>query len=999
MRMPFAERPGSRRLWARLVLVGLLGAAPLFVVSLFLVGRVYGTSIDFAAHELRGVAVHRRLERVLGAVGRYSAACARQLAGREPRELFDQAVRALDSAFDELDSDGAELGSGLASAKRDVLALEKTSASATALAEHTAKASEALVELMRRNADTSNLVLDDELGSYYLMRAVLVELPKAEQRALAAALAPATATVEAPSERQPGAERNAALMRVLDIDTIAVETKTALAQSAALGGSNAALGQRLPAALTRYSEAEERLANAFERWARNEASGAELEAGAERALGAALEFSELGANQLDVLLRSRIDVIRSKRTRAYALVGLTLVASIIAMGSVIRGLLAARESEVAKSQAELAAKEAQLRALGDNLPGGMTYQVVREPDGTMRFLYVSAGVNVLHGRTAAEVVGDPKLLYDELFEEDRALLLAAERESLEKMAPFKLVARAHRHGDGAERWFEFASAPRKLADGRVVWDGFQMDVTERHSAELASRQMQQRFTLIFDRSPIPIALVSANGGAFIAANQAFFNFARATPEQVIGRTGVELGLYARLEQRTRLLELLGTSGRVCGFEVDIQPLSGGLRQVLFWVEPLELDGERFLLAMSLDVTEQQAALRQQRELEEQLRQAQKLEALGTLAGGIAHDFNNILGAVISFAELAKLDYPNDAGLRENLDQILKASGRAAVLVRQILSFSRRQKEVRTNLQLGPIVEEALSLLRASLPTTVAIEPKLAERVPDVFANSTQVHQIVMNLCTNAAHAMKGAQGKLGVALEEVELRTGEASPHVELKPGRYVRLSVSDTGHGMDSATLARIFEPFFTTKSAGEGTGLGLSVVHGIAKEYGGAITVDSIVGKGTTFSIYLPAAAPRAATSPSAEATVPRGHGERLLLVDDEELLGNAVAKMMEHLGYVPVRFKSPNAAFAEFARDPSAFAALVTDYTMPELTGLELARSVRALRADLPVIMTSGSGDGGLERNLAGLEVSARLSKPVSYATLAQALAQALALAPKP
>jgi PAS domain S-box-containing protein len=994
MRTPFARESGSRKLWGRLVLVGLFGATPLFVVSLLLIGRIYDTAVAFATHERRGIAVHRRLERAFDAVGNLASTYTRQLSGHAPSTSTADAARAVDVAFDALAVDRAELGSRLASLRRALVTLEDAPPSAAALAERTWNATAALVDLIQRNADTSNLVLDDDLDSYYLVRAVFVELPRAEQRIVALDASLGSEPVEPSPERERQAALNAGLLRSADIDSIAQDANQALARHSNVNGTSPSLQAHLPPALARYTGAEEWLASSLEQWGQSDASIAELEIGCDRARQASFAFSEAGANELDTLLLARIGVIQGKRTRAYALVVSTVAASIFLMGWVIRGLLTAREAEEASSEAELSAKEAQLRALGDNLPGGMTYQLLREPDGSKRFLYVSAGVEALHGVKAPDVLADPQLLYDELLEEDRCLVLEAERQSFETMAPFKVIARARRHGDGAVRWFDFASAPRVLGQGRVVWDGIQMDITERHLAEAASRQMQQRYSVIFDRSPIPIALTHAADSRFVAVNDAFLAFSGYPKEEIIGRSPNDLGLYAQPEQRAEVFELLRREGRVSGFAMSFRPRSGPPRAISFWVEPVEIDGDRYVLAMSLDMTEQQAALRQQHELEEQLRQAQKLEALGTLAGGIAHDFNNILGSVMSFAELAKLDYPHDLGLQETLNQILTASDRAATLVRQILSFSRRQKEVRNNLQLAPIVKEALSLLRASLPATISIEQAITEPVADVLANPTQVHQIVMNLCTNAAHAMKGKQGKLSVTLSEIDLRAGAVPPHVALEPGRYVRMTIADTGHGMDSTTVRRIFEPFFTTKGAGEGTGLGLSVVHGIVKEYGGAITVDSAVGQGTTFAIYLPTATTRIESASQTETSIRSGHGERVLLVDDEELLGVALAKMMEHLGYAPARFRSPNAALAEFRRDPSSFHALVTDYTMPELTGLELARAVRAIRPDLPVIMTSGSSGGIAEGDLTGLAVSAKLSKPMSYAVLASALARALA-----
>ncbi|HEV8548116.1 MAG TPA: ATP-binding protein, partial [Polyangiaceae bacterium] len=628
-----------------------------------------------------------------------------------------------------------------------------------------------------------------------------------------------------------------------------------------------------------------------------------------------------------------------------------------------------------------------------NLPGGMVYQLSRELDGSARFLHVSAGIEALHGVSAQAVLADAANLYDLLHVEDRSRLLEAERLSLAQMTPFKVVARSRRQSDGAMRWFEFASAPRKAADGRVIWDGIQMDVTERQLAG----QLEQRFSQIFDHSPIAMSLGSAEDGKLIAVNDTLLRLSEYSRDEMLGRTARELGIYDDPEQSVQIQTLLREAGRLAGFEVAFRAKSGKVRDVLLWVELITLDDARYILAMSLDVTAQKAATRQQRELEEQLRQAQRLDALGTLAGGIAHDFNNILGAITSLAELSKLENPQHVGLNDNLDQILIAGGRAAVLVRQILSFSRQQKEERTSLQLAPIVGEALSLLRATLPATIALEPMLAEPVADVLANATQVHQIVMNLGTNAAHALQGKHGKIRVALVPVTFPEGAPLPHVELSAGDYVQLTVADTGSGMSAATQSRIFEPFFTTKRAGEGTGLGLSVVHGIVKEYGGVITVKSELGRGTTFTLYLPVheSAPQKAQVTRGE--FPRGHGERILLVDDEGLLSAAMARFVEHLGYRPVEFRHSVAALAAFRKEPSAYDALITDLTMPELTGIDLIREVRAIRAELPVVLVSGSTGGISSEELRALGVSELLSKPLSYATLAASLKRALSQTP--
>lgn len=394
-----------------------------------------------------------------------------------------------------------------------------------------------------------------------------------------------------------------------------------------------------------------------------------------------------------------------------------------------------------------------------------------------------------------------------------------------------------------------------------------------------------------------------------------------------------------------------------------------------------------------DITEQKRAEEKQRELEGQLRQAQKLEALGTLAGGIAHDFNNILAAMLAFTELAKMDNPDNAELQDNLREVLKAGERAASLIRQILSFSRRQKQERRSLQLAPVIQEALQLLRSTLPTTIEIQADVAPELPAVLADPSQIHQVVMNLCTNAGHAMRAKHGKLHVQLDRLQLTPAAPKPHVELNDDDYVRLRISDTGHGMDAETLKRIFEPFFTTKAPGEGTGLGLSVVHGIVKEHDGVIAVESEPGRGTTFTIYFPAQATEADGLPGVTDATPPGRGQRVMFVDDEIALCNVAKKILSRQGYNPVAFSNPEAAWNAIQSDPQACELLVTDLTMPVMTGVDLARKVSNLRPGLPIILTSGfSGTLTLEV-VQELGIRELLQKPLDYHLLGAAISRAL------
>ncbi len=333
---------------------------------------------------------------------------------------------------------------------------------------------------------------------------------------------------------------------------------------------------------------------------------------------------------------------------------------------------------------------------------------------------------------------------------------------------------------------------------------------------------------------------------------------------------------------------------------------------------------------------------QQHKLEEQYRHAQKMEAIGTLAGGIAHDFNNILAAMNGYAELAKITPGLPAHVPEYLETILKAGRRAVTLVRQILTFSRQQEQTRRPIQLREMVEETLKLLRATIPATIEFKTTLAFDAHLVLADASQIHQVIMNLGTNAWHAMRDKPGCLEVKLENFAVDAAMAETHSHLRPGPYVRISVSDTGCGMSRATLERIFEPFFTTKTQGEGTGLGLSVVHGIIETHDGAITVYSEIGHGTIFHLYFPAHHGDVTAATSGEGPIPQGGGKHILYVDDEEALALLGGKFLRQLGYVVDTATNPVEALALFRANPQGFDLVVTDQTMPHMTGMDLARA---------------------------------------------------------
>ncbi|MEW6499987.1 MAG: response regulator [Thermodesulfobacteriota bacterium] len=385
---------------------------------------------------------------------------------------------------------------------------------------------------------------------------------------------------------------------------------------------------------------------------------------------------------------------------------------------------------------------------------------------------------------------------------------------------------------------------------------------------------------------------------------------------------------------------------------------------------------------------------EQKQLAVQLQQAQKMQAIGTLAGGIAHDFNNILGAVLGYTDLALLEIPEENQvLRERLEAVLHAGMRAKGLVGQILAFSRQSETRRDPLEIGPIVKEALKLLRASLPATIEIRQEIGRSPAVVLADPVQLHQVLMNLCTNASHAMRQEGGTLTVRLDEVAMGADLAQRHPDLKPGSYIRLTVRDTGHGIEPSVMARIFEPFFTTKEVGEGTGMGLAVVHGIVKEHGGAIEVSSEAGEGTSFAVYFPRyelAPPEVPAVP--ELPLPRG-SERVLFVDDEPVLARLGEVMLGRLGYRVAAFTSSVEALQALKKQPSGCDLVVTDLTMPRMTGLELTKRIRALRPELPVLLCTGYSEAAVEEAAKAIGIDHCLRKPLVLRELAMAVRETL------
>ena len=407
-----------------------------------------------------------------------------------------------------------------------------------------------------------------------------------------------------------------------------------------------------------------------------------------------------------------------------------------------------------------------------------------------------------------------------------------------------------------------------------------------------------------------------------------------------------------------------------------------------------ITGSGYVNAYGLDITNRKKAEKEKMELELQLSQKQKMEAIGTLAGGIAHDFNNILSALQGYTELSLDDLPEDSPIRDNLEQILTCTNRATKLVKQILTFSRKneQEQEKEPIQVSAIVKEVLGMLRSSLPTTIRICRKINAEHSKVLANPTQLHQVLLNLCTNASHAMGQAPGTLEVSLDDVRLESQTMIGDEHLNEGFYVKLSVSDTGCGMEPEVLKRIFEPFFTTKKMNEGTGLGLPVVHGIVKSHGGAINVTSTAGQGTTFDIYLPMIESEEEKEiPPTEKKI--REKKVVLLVDDEEMIVNVTGQILDRLGYHVVARTNSLDALEEFQEKPEEFDLVITDQVMPNMTGTELAREILSIRKDLPIVLCSGFPEQICQEELMSIGIKHFIMKPISRQELSSIVQEML------
>jgi len=545
-----------------------------------------------------------------------------------------------------------------------------------------------------------------------------------------------------------------------------------------------------------------------------------------------------------------------------------------------------------------------------------------------------------------------------------------------------------RHRDGSWRHWTDRAKPILDAEGRPCrWIGGCSDVTAERCAAAALTTSEARFRTITEQARDIIMVLGADS-SIQYVSPAVERVCGFAPDELKGWRGID---FIHADDRGRLMGILTQA-----VEQPRQAIPVGhfrvRRRDEGWVDLegtitslIDEPGIAGVVVSAHDIGERLEA-------ETALRRAQKMKAVGTLAGGIAHDFNNILYAILGYGELARDGLPDVSPARENIEQVIQAGRRATELVKHLLTFTRQQEHDREPLRVAPIVEETLRLLRGSLPATVAIKAQFATRA-EVLADAAQIQQVVMNLCTNAYQALGEGGGTLRVELDEVARDHHPARPQ-HPQPQRLVRLRVSDNGCGMDPATIERIFEPYFSTKQPGEGTGLGLAIVHGVVESYGGWIEVESESGKGTTFSVFLPVFAGKTLRRPAVEpAQQLRAAGERILFVDDESMLVRLAQRGLNGLGFAVTAVTDSRTALELLRASPRDFDLLLTDQTMPHLTGLELAAEAQRLRSDLPIVLCTGYSEHVNEARALRHGISAFVPKPIELDALARIILEVL------
>jgi PAS domain S-box-containing protein len=535
-------------------------------------------------------------------------------------------------------------------------------------------------------------------------------------------------------------------------------------------------------------------------------------------------------------------------------------------------------------------------------------------------------------------------------------------------------------------WVRTSKVPfRNEADETIGILGIFNDITEYKLAEESLRESNERFAVAFNKAPIIYTICSLEDGKYLDVNQRFVDISGFSRDEAIGKTPVELGLISRSDQEQRLY-LIQRDGKIDEKELSLYTKSGKLVLCKYWSENITVAGRKCLLNIDLDITEN-------RKLEQQFIQAQKMELVGQLAGGVAHDFNNMLHIIIGHAEMALLKTDPSQPLFSDLEQIRKSAYRSADLTRQLLAFARKQTILPKVLDLNETVAGMLKMLQRLIGEDISLIWRPAAKLWQVEVDPSQIDQIVANICVNARDAISGV-GKITIESVNIALDEDYCAHHPGLVTGEYVRLTVSDDGCGMDKETLSHIFEPFFTTKGVGEGTGLGLATVYGAVKQNNGFIYTSSELGAGTTFTIYLPRYVGIDVEARTEVAATPVLHGqETILLVEDEPGIIFISTQMLEMLGYTVLAANSPDEAIHLAREYAGEIHLLLTDVIMPKMNGLDLAKNLLSAYPHMKLLFMSGYTADVISHQCLLLEGGYFIQKPISMQDLAAKVREVL------
>lgn len=509
----------------------------------------------------------------------------------------------------------------------------------------------------------------------------------------------------------------------------------------------------------------------------------------------------------------------------------------------------------------------------------------------------------------------------------------------------------------------------------------QKRLVERKAAEQSLAESEERLRALIESSPIGLALCTMDG-SLVTVNPAYAKIIGYSVEESLQLTYWDVTPKKYAAQEEQRLKQLMTAGRYGPYEKEYRHKDEHLVPVRLNGMLINQNDTDYIWSSVEDITALKKAEEDNHQMAEQLRQAQKMEAIGTLAGGVAHDFNNILAAILGYTELTLLHSDRDAKSKKHLEGILTAVERAKKLVNQILTFSKKGEEYHSPIKIDEVILEAINLLKKTLPATISFKLDIDSDLATVMADPTQIHQVIMNLCTNAYHSMPNYTGTINVSLKQTYVDSVAAGKKTNLHPGRYNLLTVADTGAGIPAEIIDRIFEPFFTTKGQAQGTGMGLAVVHGIVQNHGGAIGITSVVGKGTTFEIFFPVKLEQIKNRQKKDPEPISKQGtERILWIDDEAILAELGKESLQAYGYTVTSTTSPIDALNIFKAAPQSYDLIITDQTMPEMTGNILAEKILDIRPDTPIIICTGHSALLNEDKVKKIGAKALLMKPLT------------------